>query len=107
MSYRNQSKQSQAKAAAKAGISERTARRIDTQQHQMQGQPRQYRTRKDPFDGMFEAHLVPLLKTNPGLQPITLLDALEEHAPGKFDHTHLRTLQRRVKRWRAKEGPDQ
>ena len=107
MSYRNQPKQSQAKAAAKAGISERTARRIDTQQHQIQGQPRQYRTRKDPFDGMFEAHLVPLLKINPALQPITLLDALEEHAPGKFDHTHLRTLQRRVKRWRAKEGPDQ
>lgn len=44
MSYRNQPKQSQAKAAAKAGISERTARHIDTQQHQVQGKASQDNT---------------------------------------------------------------
>lgn len=105
MSYRK--KQSQIKAAAKTGISERSARRIDKGEHKVQKLPRQYRTRKDPFNGLFEKHLVPLLIDKPGLQPITLLDVLEEKAPDQFDQSHLRTLQRRVKRWRAKEGPEQ
>ncbi|PCH96903.1 MAG: IS21 family transposase [Gammaproteobacteria bacterium] len=106
MSYRKN--HSQVKSAAKAGISERSARRIEIGEHQaQQQQPRQYRTRKDPFNGLFEKHLVPLLKDNPALQPITLLDVLADKAPEQFDHSHLRTLQRRVKRWRAKEGPEQ
>ncbi|MBL4941604.1 MAG: IS21 family transposase [Colwellia sp.] len=106
MSYRKN--HSQVKSAAKAGISERSARRIEIGEHQaQQQQPRQYRTRKDPFNGLFEKHLVPLLKDNPALQPITLLDVLADKAPEQFDNSHLRTLQRRVKRWRAKEGPEQ
>ncbi len=107
MSYRNQPKQSQASSSAKAGFSERSARRIESGKHKIDKQPRKYRTRKDPFDGLFELILVPLLKVNPTLQPITLLDELDKAAPGKFDHSHLRTLQRRVKRWRAKYGPEQ
>jgi len=105
MSYRK--KHSQVKSAAKAGISERSARRIEKGEHQSQQQPRQYRTRKDPFDGLFEQHLVPLLEENPALQPITLFDVLADKAPNQFDHSNLRTLQRRVKRWRVEEGPDQ
>jgi len=105
MSYRK--KHTQVAASAKAGISERSARRIENGVHNSQRQPRQYRTRKDPLDGLFEKHLVPLLKENPALQPITLLDVLDEKTPNTFDHSHLRTLQRRVKRWRAKEGPEQ
>ena len=107
MSNRNQPDQSQASAAAKAGLSERSARRIDSGEHKTHKPPRKYRTRKDPLDGLFAEHVVPLLEQNPGLQPITLLDALEGVAPGKFDHSNLRTLQRRVKRWRAQYGPDQ
>ncbi len=107
MSYRKTPKQTQISAAAKAGFSERTARRIDKDERQPHHLPRHYSTRKDPFKGFFETHLVPLLEDNPALQPITLLDVLEEKAPGKFDHSHLRTLQRRVKRWRAKHGPAQ
>ncbi len=97
----------QVSAAASAGFSERTARRIDKGEHQRCRAPRTYRTRKDPFDGLFEEHIIPLLERNPALQPITLLEVLEDKAPGKFDRSHLRTLQRRVKRWRAKFGPAQ
>jgi len=104
MSYRK--KHTQKASSAKAGISERSARRIEKGEHQTQP-PRQYRTRKDPFNGLFEEHLVPLLKDNPALQPMTLLGVLMEKAPDQFDRKHLRTLQRRVKRWRAKEGPEQ
>lgn len=105
MSHRKNN--SQVKSAAKAGISERSARRIEKGEHEIQQQPRKYRTRQDPFKGLFEKHLVPLLEVTPELQPITLLEVLEEKAPNQFDHSHLRTLQRRVKRWRAKEGPEQ
>lgn len=38
----------------------------------------------------------------PQLQPINL-DVLEEKAPGQFERSHLRILQRKVKR--ATEGP--
>ncbi len=106
MSYRKQSNQSQLSAASKAGFSERTARRIDKGEHQSKRKPRNYQTRKDPFYGLFESLLIPLLEQNPALQPITLLGVLEDHSADKFDHSNLRTLQRRVKRWRAKYGPD-
>jgi len=33
---------------------------------------------------LFIEHVVPLLKKSPGLSPITLLDALDNIAPGKF-----------------------
>jgi len=105
MSHRKHN--SQVKSAAKSGLSERSARRIEKGEHPIQQQPRKYRTRPDPFKGLFEEHLIPLLKENPGLQPITLLEVLEEKAPNQFDRSHLRTLQRRVKRWRAKDGPEQ
>jgi len=106
MSYRIQPNHTQSSAAAKAGISERSARRIELGDHQTVRPQRNYATRKDPFNGLFEQVIIPLLEDNPGLQPITLLDVLERHAPGSFDHSHLRTLQRRVKRWRAKHGPE-
>jgi hypothetical protein len=78
MSYRKQPEQTQVKAGAKAGFSELTARRIESDQHQTQPLPRHYKTTKDHFNGLFEEHLVPLLKLNPVLQSITLLD---EKAP--------------------------
>jgi len=41
------------------------------------------------------------------LQPITLFEVLIEKAPDKVDQSYLRTLQRKVKRWRAKHGREQ
>jgi len=107
MSYRNQSNQSQSSAAAKAGFSERTARRIDSENHETVRPQRQYSTRKDPLNGLFEEHIIPLLQAEPELQPITLFEKLEEIAPHLLDRSQLRTLQRRVKKWRAKYGPEQ
>jgi len=46
MSYRKNPKYSQASSAAKAGFSERTARRIDKGEHENNRYVRQYRTRK-------------------------------------------------------------
>jgi len=107
MSYQNNPKQSQASAAAKAGFSERTARRIDKGEHKTMPLARQYRTRKDPFNGLFERHIVPLLEDDPALLPITLFDVLLEKSPDNIEQSHLRTLQRRVKKWRVQHGPEQ
>jgi hypothetical protein len=107
MSYRNKHNQSQYSAAAKAGFSSRTARRVDSGQHSTTKTPRNYATRKDPLNGLFEQHVVPLLEKEPTLQPSTLFEVLEDIAPGQFERTQLRTLQRRIKKWRVKYGPEQ
>jgi len=92
-------------AAAAAGLSVRSARRIDTGGIQAQaGKPRG-RTRPDPLEGIWEEVLLPLLTAKPGLTPITLLENLQRQQP---DHDWLplhRTLQRRVRQWKALHGP--
>jgi transposase InsO family protein len=96
----------QTTAAAKAGVSERTARRIDIGERSTQNKPRrQWSTREDPLSGIWGEVLVPLLETNPELLPITLLEYLDDNYPGQYDEKILRTLQRRVKSWKAKHGP--
>jgi hypothetical protein len=45
------------------------------------------------------------LQVNPGLEAKTLFDYLQRQYPGRFADGQLRTLQRRVKVWRATEGP--
>ena len=42
---------------------------------------------------------------NPGLQAKTLFADLQRRFPGRFADGQLRTLQRRVKSWRAESGP--
>ena len=65
------------------------------------------KSRLNPANFTFRSHRPWRISSFPKLQPITLLEALEELEPGQFDNTHLRTLQRRVKHWRAQEGPEQ
>ena len=105
MSHRKQG-DSQIIAAAKADISVRSARRIEHNQHSTQPKIRQYKTRKDPLGGAFEKHLLPLLNENPQLLPMTLFEELMRLCPDQFDQSCLRTIQRRVKTWRATEGPE-
>lgn len=95
---------SQETAAAKAGISVRTGRRIEKHQRS-EKQPRHWRTRQDPFEAVWEAELMPLLAGEPELTGTTLWEYLETQYPGQYPETLLRTLQRRVKHWRATQGP--
>ena len=48
-----------------------------------------------------------LLEVNPGLEAKTIFEFLQRRYPGRFADGQLRTLQRRVKVWRATEGPAQ
>lgn len=97
---------SQVLAAAKTGISERSARRIESAVTLPSQNPRRYwRSRSDPFAGVWDAEVVPLLKSAPKLMAITLLRKLQDDHPGRFPDGVLRTLQRHIRQWRALEGP--
>ncbi len=93
-------------AAAQAGLSERTARRLDRNPVARPAGQRQWRTRPDPFAAVWDTELVGQLERDPGLQALTLLEWLQERYPGAYPDKLLRTLQRRVKDWRVHFGPD-
>jgi hypothetical protein len=92
------------RAAAQAGISDRTARRIESGTHRPQrGRPRDWKTRQDRFDGIWDRELKPMLEKEPRLEPMTLFEELQERYPVGYEDK-LRTLQRRVEVWRAENG---
>ena len=97
---------SQELAAAKAGISERSARRIESSVTLPSRTSRRYwRSRADPFIDVWDTEIVPLLKGAPKLMAITLLRKLQDDHPQRFPDGMLRTLQRHVRQWRALERP--
>jgi len=94
-------------AAAKSGMSERTARRVEHDAGLPSQQPRRYwRSRPDPFADVWESEVVPLLRSAPKLKAITLLRKLQEDHPARFPDSMRRTLERHISQWRALEGPN-
>jgi hypothetical protein len=93
----------QEQAAAKANLESRQTVAKYEQLGQLPSerlQPRQYRTRPDPFAEDWPT-VVEMLTTAPGLQPKTLFDWLCEQAPGKYRPGQLRTLQRKIAHWKG------
>jgi transposase InsO family protein len=105
MSKRQQGKR-QETAAVCAAISERSGRRIEKGERQSIPGERHWRTREDPFEAIWEKELVPLLEKEAQLTGLTLWEYLEDEHAGKFPYSVLRTLQRRVKHWKATQGPN-
>ena len=95
-------------AAAKAGMDEKTARKYRKLGKTPSEVKREHtwRTRKDPFSQVWE-EICSKLCLNAGLEAKTLFEDLQRRDPGRFSDGQLRTLQRRVKVWRATEGPPQ
>ncbi|MHB8948655.1 MAG: IS21 family transposase [Rhodoferax sp.] len=101
----HRNKLSQVASAAKAGISERSARRIEDAQGLPSQRPeRNWRTREDPLSAVWDSEVIPLLQTDARLNAVTLLEELQRRYPGQWDTSVLRTLQRRMRLWRAKFG---
>ena len=96
----------QAQAAARAGMSERTARKYErlAQLPSQLHQPRRYRTRPDPFAEVWPG-VVRQLEQDPALQGTTLFALLNAQHPGRFQAGQLRTLQTHIATWRAEHGP--
>ena len=95
---------SQEAAAARTGISIRSGRAIELRERKPK--PRHWRTRPDPLTAVWDEHLLPLLEREPELTGLTLLEYLQDTFPDQYDQTVLRTLQRRVRHWKAVHGPE-
>ena len=69
--------------------------------------PRWWRTRKDPIAEEDWAFVEAQLTTSPALEAKTLFAMVQERRSQPYADGQLRTLQRRVKLWRAHEGARQ
>src|SRR5207247_6689232 len=92
-------------AASKAGMDPTTARRylgLERLPSELK-KKRQWRTREDPFGEVWDA-VQSQVEESPGLEAKTLFEWLQREYPGRFSDGQIRTLQRRIKLWRGKEG---
>jgi len=94
-------------AAAKAGVSQATGYRLqqDPVLPSQQKAPRG-RRRPDPLSDIFDTEVLPLLKSSPGLRPVTIFEELLRRYPD-LSVGIRRTLERRIRAWRAEHGPEQ
>lgn len=93
-------------AALKAGMDRKTARKyLKLGKLPCEIRPEHHwRTRPDPFEGVWD-QVKELLEGNPGLEAKTIFEFLQREKTGDYHDGQLRTLQRRLKQWRATEGP--
>jgi transposase len=99
---------SQAVAAARAGMSERTARKYDRlgKLPSQLRERRDYRTRPNPFEEDWP-WVQRELERDPALQAVTLFAVLCAEHPNRYQEGQVRTLQRHIQQWRALHGPEQ
>lgn len=94
-------------AAIRSGMDRKTARKY-VKEGRMPSQMKAdhgWRTRSDPFARVWESDILPRLRDAPELEAKALFEDLLRRRPGEFDPGQVRTLQRKVKQWRAAEGP--
>ena len=93
-------------AAARAGFSAATGYRIeeDPRLPSQKKAPRG-RRRADPLVAIFDTEIVPLLQSAPGIRPIAVLDEMLRRHPDLPGNVR-RTLERRIRDWRALHGKE-
>src|ERR1700724_4594339 len=97
----------QAAAAAASGMSLRSAREWDTgPAPSATKQPRDWRTRPDPFGAVWVSDVEPLLRSDLKgvLEAKVVLEVLRLRYPEQFHAGQARPLQRRFRDWRAGRG---
>jgi len=93
-------------SAAKAGFSTAAAYRFEKDPRlPSQKKPHRERRRADPFAEVWDNEVVPMLKAAPGLRPVAIFEELCRRHPELGAGTR-RTLERRIRSWRAVNGPD-
>jgi transposase InsO family protein len=94
-------------AAAKAGFSTATGYRLakDPQLPSQKATSRD-RRRPDPLADIFGAEIVPLLKAAPGLRAIAVFEEMQRRHP-ELSPGVRRTMERRIRSWRALHGEEQ
>lgn len=93
-------------AAARAGFSTATGYRTaqDPRLPSEKRTPRE-RRRPDPLADVFDADVVPMLKASPGLRAVAVLEELLRRHPD-LGLGIRRTLERRIRQWRALHGAE-
>src|SRR3954451_141123 len=93
-------------AAAKSGMDSKTARKYlrDRRLPSEMRPNHTWRTRVDSFADTWEESRQVLI-TEPDVEAKALLEHLQRKYPGRFADGQVRTLRRRIKYWRATEGP--
>ncbi|WP_369000102.1 IS21 family transposase [Pseudophaeobacter sp. C1-32P7] len=64
------------------------------------------RRRPDPLEHIFDAEAVPLLQSAPGLRPVAIFEEMLRRHP-ELSPGIRRTLERRIRAWRAVHGEEQ
>ena len=99
---------SSAHRGSQGRLHERTARRMASNRH-LAVPPIAIRSRRvaDPFDGLWDREMRPSLRRIPGLRPVVLLGVRMRLRHPDHDWDRLRrSLERRVRTWRAEHGAD-
>src|ERR1035438_5807522 len=105
MTYRHT--QDAAIAAAKSGFSRATGYRIeDDPRLPSQKKAPRSRRRSDPLADVWDGEIVPILKSAPGIRAIAVLEEIRRRHP-EIAAGIRRTLERRIRTWRALVGPEQ
>src|SRR3954462_10592207 len=93
-------------AGAKAGFSTATAYRIEPDPH-LPSQTRKPRGRRrpDPLAAVWDGEILPMLRAAPTLRPVGVLEEILRRHP-ELGPTIRRTLERRIRSWRAVHGPE-
>jgi hypothetical protein len=93
-------------SAAKAGFSTAAAYRFEKEPWlPSRKRPRRERRRPDPLADVWDSEVVPMLRAAPGLRPIAIFEELRRRHP-ELGAGARRTLERRIRGWRAVNGPD-
>lgn len=93
-------------AAAMAGFSRATGYRIGADPRlPSQKQTPRGRRRPDPLAQVWNAEVVPLLQGTPGIRAVAVYDEMIRRHPDLGEGVR-RTLERRIRTWRALNGPD-
>ena len=94
-------------AAAMSGFSRATGYRIEADRGlpSQKKQPRE-RRRPDPLARLWETEVVPMLAAAPGIRAVAVFDEMRRRHP-ELSEGVRRTLERRIRQWRALHGPEQ
>lgn len=95
------------KASLRAGMDRKTGRKY-AREGKLPSEvkkARDWRTRPDPFEEDWQEIRARLMEA-PELEAKALFEELMERKPGRYEPGQLRTLQRRMRKWRGQEGPE-
>ena len=94
-------------AAAKAGFSTSTGYRIEADPRlPSQKKAPRGRRRPDPLIDVWDSEVLPILKASPGIRAIAVVGEIRRRHP-EISPGIRRTLERRMRTWRALAGPEQ